>query len=331
MTRIGTIGRLTLGWAAVTIGVAVFGFTAGCAKKKSTGEPVTDEKTTVAQKSGERTSAKTAKSVAEHEPAKKTSEPSTGKKTVKKTTDPVAKSKPKKKKSDELVPIEQVDSREAAYAHIRGLNPEITTNVSGDIRKLNFTGTDVTDKHLSLLKFFRVLASVNLTGTAITDKGLAHFNKKDLPFLYELNLTGTKITDAGMVHLKGLTRLSELYLYDTGIGDAGVKNLSGLNRLEQLCLDRTRITDKGVAAVKDLTELWRLHIRSRNKITNAGLAHLTGLKQLKELHIQGTDFTEDGVKALRRALPGCNVDWDRTPSHMDTERDGPKKKKGKTP
>jgi Leucine Rich repeat len=310
MTRPATSHRRIL--RAMLVGAVALAMTTGCTRKKQTTDENGIKEQPVAKQPASKTKKQTetpkvAPEDSDTTPVKKTGEKPPEKKVAKKADpkpkQPVAKAKPKKKKADELVPISKVTTEAEARAQIKALNPEIKYNSLDEVLFLNFEGTDVTDEHLALLKYF--------------------------PYLIHLNLTGTKITDAGLAQLKDMERLSELYLYNTGITDKGVKHLAGLTRLEQLCLDKTQITDKGVAYLKGLVELWRLHIQSRNKTTSAVFASLKDMRRLRELHIHGTGFTAESVKEFRRQFPRCQVAWDPAdPRKGDAD---PPRKKGQLP
>ncbi|WP_298868465.1 hypothetical protein [uncultured Gimesia sp.] len=64
---------------------------------------------------------------------------------------------------------------------------------------------------------------VYFSGSTISDVGLVHL--KELTNLTTLELSGTKISDAGLVHLKGLTRLTLLWLFETKVTKEGVMKL----------------------------------------------------------------------------------------------------------
>ena len=58
--------------------------------------------------------------------------------------------------------------------------------------------------------------------------------------------------------------------------------------------------------LKKLTKLEYLNL-SYTEVTDAGLVHLEGLTKLSWLWLQGTKVSEDAVKKLQQALPGCNI------------------------
>jgi Leucine-rich repeat (LRR) protein len=101
--------------------------------------------------------------------------------------------------------------------------------------------------------------------------------------LRALDLLQTNVSDAGLEHLKGLKQLRELNLWnDPKIKGPGLKHLAGLDSLERLNLGQTQIRDED-------------------------LQHLVGLKRLKFLDTSRTQVTDAGARALRQALPECEV------------------------
>jgi hypothetical protein len=101
--------------------------------------------------------------------------------------------------------------------------------------------------------------------------------------LQVLDLLQTAVSDAGLVHLKDLKQLRELNLWNAPkIKGPGLEHLAGLDSLERINLGQTQTRD-------------------------ADLRHLVGLKRLKRLDLYMTQVTDAGVKALRKALPECEV------------------------
>jgi hypothetical protein len=138
----------------------------------------------------------------------------------------------------------------------------------------------VTDKGLAYLADNRSLVCLRL-GPGITDEGLAHL--AGLIQLEELRLDSAEaITDQGIRHLPGLINLEVLSLQYTQVGDAGVEQLTGLSRLRELVLFHTHVTDAAVPA-------------------------LTKLTRLTQLSIGETAMTKKGIRALKAALPQCEV------------------------
>jgi len=148
---------------------------------------------------------------------------------------------------------------------------------------LDLSGTDVTDN--APLEKFAGLRSLRLRDTRITDLTLAR-KLGGLRFLENLDLARTRISSAGMDGLANLTGLRVLDLAYAELDDAGLAKLAPLRQLETLNLDSTHVTDAGVKL-------------------------LTGFPKLRQLDMYHSLLTAQGLAALRAAVPGLRVIWDK--------------------
>jgi len=198
-----------------------------------------------------------------------------------------------------------------------------------ELRSLRLLDTRVTDAGLKELGQFKGLRTLSLDGTAITGVGLAEL--AGLPGLEELSLAYTSIsddglsgigrlhglraldlghtaiTDAGLRELRGLENLQRLYLGSTRVSDVGLSELKGLGDLQVLDVADTWITDTGLKELKGIGGLRALRLGG-TKVTDVSLTELTGLGDLRNLLLDRTRVTPDGVRTLRKALPGLGVD-----------------------
>ena len=150
----------------------------------------------------------------------------------------------------------------------------------GEVVRVDFQGTEVTDADLEHLAGFMKLKALLLEGTQVTDAGLAHLAR--LKQLEILHLSETAVTSAGLAHIAGLRALRELSLSSNQVTDAGLVHLAGLESLHVLDLGGTQVTD-------------------------TGLRHLTGLKQLSVLKVKGSKVTDQGLSRLQKALPNIGT------------------------
>jgi serine/threonine protein kinase len=204
--------------------------------------------------------------------------------------------------------------------HLRGLTslqvvrlglPSITDdglqNLAGlvNLKRLDLGGTRVTDAGLEHLAGLKKLQHLSLDQTAVHGKGLrALRGMKDLE---ELRLWGQPATDEDVEQLKSLTNLRVLDLWGSRISDRGVEHLTALTHLSWLRLPNDpKITDGALKWVSRMSKLEGLYLNCP-QITDAGLEHLKGLSEVRYLNLDGTRVTADGVRALRAALPGCNI------------------------
>jgi WD40 repeat protein len=196
----------------------------------------------------------------------------------------------------------------------------------GHVIRARFLNARVADADLARLKDFPHLQRLELLGCPVTDAGLAHV--AGLKDLRELIVgRSLKVTDAGLEHLKGPSRLERLDVPSSGVTGAGLRHLRGLSRLRSLNLKHNAISDEGVRELKALTGLRYLEMRNTgmtdarlgqlkglkdlealglwgNPLTNACLPHLEELRQLRSLDLSGAEVSEEGLKRLRKALPG---------------------------
>ena len=80
-----------------------------------------------------------------------------------------------------------------------------------------------------------------------------------------------------------------------------------LTEIEELKVGESKITDAGLPSLVKLPHLQSL-VLVRSKITDAGVASLRRLGGLKTLTI-GPGLTKAGATALKRALPGCQIQY----------------------
>ncbi len=94
------------------------------------------------------------------------------------------------------------------------------------------------------------------------------------------------MTGKGLAHLASLQHLHELSFQGSDICDSGLKEIGKLTRLSRLDLGWTRVSDAAIEHLKKLT---------------------TAEHALSFLNVGDSDVSEDGVKRLREAMPGCAI------------------------
>jgi hypothetical protein len=75
-----------------------------------------------------------------------------------------------------------------------------------------------------------------------------------------------------------------IWLYGTPVGDSGMARIAALPELTWISLQKTKVTD-------------------------AGVARLAALTNLKHLDLRETGVSWEGVNALKRALPDCDIEY----------------------
>jgi hypothetical protein len=153
------------------------------------------------------------------------------------------------------------------------------------------------------------LRQVDLMGAGVTDETLADAGR--IPGMNRAVFDRAQITDAGLANLAGSPWLQFLAIRQTPISGEGVVHLRSLPRLTELDLSGTDVGDRQVAELRRFKGLVRLTLDD-TRLTDDGLASLARCKTLKRIALSGTRVTESGVAQLRRALPNCNVVWQRS-------------------
>jgi anti-sigma factor RsiW len=214
---------------------------------------------------------------------------------------------------------------DAGLAHFQGCKNLIS---------LFLGGTKVTDAGLAHFQDCKNLMSLDLQNTPVTDDGVAHFRHcKDLT---DLDLHGTGVTDVGLAYFRDCKNLRSLNLAGTGVADAGLAHFQDCKSLISLVLGGTKVTDTGLAHFKDCKNLAYLYLGGTG-VTDRGLAYFRECKHLDSLDLSGTGVTDEGlalfqdckslakiwlrdtkasargVDELRKALPGCEIQFGPAP------------------
>lgn len=162
-------------------------------------------------------------------------------------------------------------------------------------KRLDLSGTQVTDAGLAHLNRFKHLEDLILDRTQITDAGMAHL--EGLTTLQSLHLNQTGVTDAGLSHLRSLTKLRSLLLEDTRVDGSGLRHLEHLKSLEWLVLTNTQLDDAALEHVGRHSSLCSLGLQA-TRVTDAGVEHLKGLGKLMVMMLRDTEVTDTGIRDL---------------------------------
>jgi hypothetical protein len=153
-------------------------------------------------------------------------------------------------------------------------------------------GEAVTDEWLRHLAGLPDLRRLELSGTAVSDVGLAAL--RDLKNLEWLNVCLTPVTNAGLKHLAGLTNLRRLVICSTRVTGSGFKDVPDWPKIESINLHSCPVSDEGLAALSRFKNLQRLEI-VHSRVTDAGLKHLGKLTNLRQLHVASHGTTRAGL------------------------------------
>jgi hypothetical protein len=155
---------------------------------------------------------------------------------------------------------------------------------------LDLSGSrQVTDAGIAHLARMTNLRRLNLTGTNVTDRGLAVL--RDLPQLRAFEMTWTRgLSDAGAAHLAACDRIESVNLMGSATGDGVIAALAGKPALRRLHTGRL-VTDAGVHALVRIPTLARrdpaapFHLLVDGPITDAGAGVLAQLEGLADLNL----------------------------------------------
>ena len=176
---------------------------------------------------------------------------------------------------------------------------EAVAELSG-LKELSLFGTPVTDAALPAIARLQKLSKLRLRQTKVTGENAAPL--ATMPVV-ELELAETGFSNAGMESVAAMPQLEKLNLWLTRIDDAGLEHLSGKTQLTRLNLDNVSgITDRSLDVIGGLGNLRLLHLGGTG-VTEAGLPKLYGLKKLETLFITRLGISDEGVEALKAAMP----------------------------
>ena len=193
---------------------------------------------------------------------------------------------------------------------------------------LSLRNPALTDDDFAQLPPLPELQSLGLDGTRLTNAGLKHL--ADYSEVRTLWLDRTQISSSGLRELIALPNLAVLYLSEAKVSGDGIaelhklpqlrfasfkgcqltpedlERLSGLQNLDTLGLDHTNVGDEHLAKLNDLPKLRTLWL-SKCPVTDAAVEHLQKFSTLHTLYLHGSEVSEHGAKALKKALPNCQV------------------------
>jgi serine/threonine protein kinase/Leucine-rich repeat (LRR) protein len=199
--------------------------------------------------------------------------------------------------SGEPLPTEQF----ARLKHLRNL------------QGLNLLGnSNVSDATLEAIRPLK-LRSLSLDGTSVTEKGLLQYLSNDL---ITLRVGNTNVTDVGMKYFSTFPELFHLSVCNTAVTNDGIEYFLNhpLNVLD--VSGCSAITDAALDHIKGWPGLFTLSL-ANTQVTDDGLRRLSNTKSLNSLDATNTKVTAEGVAALQKALPDCEIKWD---GNVDVQR-----------
>jgi len=177
------------------------------------------------------------------------------------------------------------------------------------LRSLDIGNSLVSDAALHHLRCLTALEELDLSNTQITWRRLDYLSK--LQSLIRLDLSGTPLGkphswDANLDSLANLTSLIELDLGETHLADwdgGELQFLASLTELQRLDLSENKNVSGGcLEYIAKLVSLIWLNLR-KTSIGDDNVAQLRTLKHINYLDLHYTNVTENGMNALRKAMP----------------------------
>jgi Leucine-rich repeat (LRR) protein len=175
------------------------------------------------------------------------------------------------------------------------------------LERLALQYTDVTDRGMPALATLKNLKRLSLAGDDIRDAGLKSLAGMDQ--MEDLDLSFCRFTENGLKALAELVNLKRLGLNQTATNDDALEPVSKFAKLEALSLEYTSVGDKGFAKLSGLP-LVELHLDHTN-LTDASVKALGSLSKLRYMDLYHTEFTQQGYDSLKKALPGCTINWSK--------------------
>lgn len=191
------------------------------------------------------------------------------------------------------------------------------------LRKLDLSGTQITEESIDRLLGLESLRSLRLGGSRMSYAGYSRL-KSNLPrtsinigltgsefkrddrqvqAIYEIKLLGGKVEIDDSVAGRPVTGVD---LSSTRVRDSDLSRLKAFPQLVKLQLGGTRITDEGLTRLTGFASLETL-LLGGTLVTDAGVPHLAKIKSLKKIFLGETRVTYAGYAELHKLLPAAQI------------------------
>ncbi len=174
-----------------------------------------------------------------------------------------------------------------------------------NLRHLQLNWTKVSDEGLKQLQSLNSLTTLDLSRTKLSDKGLEPIS--NLQKLEHLSLWDCKVTGRTLTHLADLPVLSHLWLSRTRLDDAFGQGLGLLKHLQSLAIAETPAGDKTIESLA-AANLEALDI-SQTKVTDNAIQNLCAMPKLRSLSANETLITIKGAEIIRRNRPDLEFNY----------------------
>jgi len=171
------------------------------------------------------------------------------------------------------------------------------------ITDLTLAETALTDADLARLVSTHPLEFVNFRAEHVGDATIDALSSRSK--LRLLQIRQSPLTDEQFARLP-LGQLEELRIDETGITPAGLQELRRAQRLVLLVIDGRQIDESTARILAGLPAFRQIELTGE-AVTDDQLALLPAIAALEFVTLSRTAVTEEGLKALRAALPMCDV------------------------
>jgi hypothetical protein len=176
--------------------------------------------------------------------------------------------------------------------------------IPADADSVSLWGPGITDEVLVNVASVSSITQLNASNTSITDKGLAELKK--LPKLRMLLILGTVATGSGLDGLAESGKLMNLSFSAAHLDPVGVGMIAKIKSLQTLELHAALINEVELLPLRELTDLLSINLDYAN-VTDWSASWLADLKKLRQINLGNTRVTKNGVRRLRKMIPGVHV------------------------
>jgi hypothetical protein len=183
------------------------------------------------------------------------------------------------------------------------------------IRRLLFSGTDLTDAGLKYLASLKELSHITASGTLMKGSGLAYL--AELPGLERLELSRSNFRDCKFEKIPTFKKLKMFTASQSLLNDGACEFIGRQHLLEELDISKNKITDAGIARLAGLKKLRTLNLCD-TLVTPKCLASLSKMPSLLSLTLILGQLPPTSVTMMQKALPKCHFELTPTDSRIDS-------------
>ena len=176
--------------------------------------------------------------------------------------------------------------------------------IPDNAESVSLWGPGITDEVLVNVARVSSITDLNISNTSITDEGLAELKK--LPKLRMLSILGTVAHGSGLDGLADSGKLTNLGFSATHLDADGVRMIAKIKSLKSLELHAALVNETDLSPLRDLSGLWSIKL-GYTEVTDWSVSWLSSLKKLRQIDVGNTRVTKDGVRQLRKRIPGVRV------------------------